>query len=75
MTKDRSVPVDMADLKLIVVVFEANLINNSKEWWIDIGATRHPCSEKEMFSLYTPLNGRNSSWVILLFSTSLGWGR
>ena len=27
---------------------------NTKEWWVDTGATRHVCSEKKMFSTYNP---------------------
>ncbi|KAL0352509.1 UNVERIFIED_CONTAM: hypothetical protein Scaly_1639600 [Sesamum calycinum] len=54
----RSVPIDLGELNLSVVVFEANLVDNPREWWIDTGATRHICSDKEMFSTYTPINGR-----------------
>ena len=37
---------DMFDIDLTVVISEVNLVgSNPKEWWIDIGATRHvlPC--------------------------------
>ncbi|KAL0315721.1 UNVERIFIED_CONTAM: Retrovirus-related Pol polyprotein from transposon TNT 1-94 [Sesamum radiatum] len=54
----RSVPIDLGELNLSAVVFEANLVGNPREWWIDTGATRHICSDKEMFSTYTPINGR-----------------
>ncbi|KAL0282450.1 UNVERIFIED_CONTAM: hypothetical protein Sradi_7261100 [Sesamum radiatum] len=54
----RSVPIDLGELNLSAVVFEANLVDNPREWWIDIGATRHICSNKEMFSTYTPINGK-----------------
>ncbi|KAL0418531.1 UNVERIFIED_CONTAM: Retrovirus-related Pol polyprotein from transposon TNT 1-94 [Sesamum radiatum] len=54
----RSVPIDLGKLNLSAVVFEANLVDNPREWWIDTGATRHICSDKEMFSTYTPINGR-----------------
>ncbi|KAL0367632.1 UNVERIFIED_CONTAM: Retrovirus-related Pol polyprotein from transposon TNT 1-94 [Sesamum radiatum] len=54
----RSVPIDLGELNLSAVVFEANLVDNPREWWIDTGATRHICSDKEMFSTYTPINGR-----------------
>ncbi|KAL0416780.1 UNVERIFIED_CONTAM: hypothetical protein Slati_3509900 [Sesamum latifolium] len=54
----RSVPINLGELNLSAVVFEANLVDNSREWWIDTGATRHIYSDKEMFSTYTPINGR-----------------
>ncbi|KAK4389523.1 Retrovirus-related Pol polyprotein from transposon TNT 1-94 [Sesamum angolense] len=54
----RSVPIDLGELNLSAVVFEANLVDNPREWWIDTGATRHICSDKEMFSTYTPINGK-----------------
>ncbi|KAL0419143.1 UNVERIFIED_CONTAM: hypothetical protein Sradi_1327800 [Sesamum radiatum] len=54
----RSVPIDLRELNLSVVVVKANLVDNLREWWIDTGATRHICSDKEMFSTYTPINGR-----------------
>ncbi|KAL0440671.1 UNVERIFIED_CONTAM: hypothetical protein Sradi_0006000 [Sesamum radiatum] len=54
----RSVPIDLVELNLSAVVFEANLLDNPREWWIDTGDTRHICSDKEMFSTYTPINGR-----------------
>ncbi|KAL0324704.1 UNVERIFIED_CONTAM: hypothetical protein Scaly_2437500 [Sesamum calycinum] len=37
----RSVPTDLGELNLSVVVFEANLVDNPREWWIDTGTTRH----------------------------------
>ncbi|KAL0284940.1 UNVERIFIED_CONTAM: hypothetical protein Scaly_2834300 [Sesamum calycinum] len=48
-----SVPIDLGELNLSVVVFEANFVDNTREWWIDTGATCHICSDKEMFSTYT----------------------
>ncbi|KAF5931719.1 hypothetical protein HYC85_027890 [Camellia sinensis] len=35
------------------VVFEANLVGNPKEWWVDTGATRHICADKKMFTSYS----------------------
>ncbi|KAL0333150.1 UNVERIFIED_CONTAM: hypothetical protein Scaly_2216500 [Sesamum calycinum] len=54
-TKEKvsSVPIDLGELNLSVVVFEANFVDNTREWWIDTGATCHICSDKEMFSTYT----------------------
>ena len=38
------------------VVSEVNLVGNTKEWWVDTGATRHICSDKKMFSSYEAIN-------------------
>ncbi|KAL0292733.1 UNVERIFIED_CONTAM: hypothetical protein Sangu_3251100 [Sesamum angustifolium] len=69
----RFVPI-VGELNLSAVVFEANLVDNPREWWIDIGATHHIYSNKEMFSTYTPINGRklfmeNSATSNMLEST------
>ncbi|PHU06622.1 hypothetical protein BC332_23111 [Capsicum chinense] len=32
---------------------ECNLVGNPHEWWMDSGATRHVCSNKELFSSFT----------------------
>lgn len=45
------------ELMLSTIVFEANMVDNPKEWFVDTGATRHVCVDKEMFSSYTPING------------------
>ena len=31
-------------------------MGNTKEWWVDTGATRHICSDKKMFSSYEEIN-------------------
>ncbi|KAK4397882.1 hypothetical protein Sango_1263700 [Sesamum angolense] len=54
----RSVPIDLGELNLSTMVIEANFVDNPRKWRIDTGATRHICSDKEMFSTYTPINGR-----------------
>ncbi|XP_019242644.1 PREDICTED: uncharacterized protein LOC109222783, partial [Nicotiana attenuata] len=33
---------------------ECNLVGNPREWWIDLGATRHVCANKELFTSYAP---------------------
>ncbi|PHU09350.1 Aquaporin TIP4-2 [Capsicum chinense] len=32
---------------------ECNLVRNPREWWMDSGATRHVCANKELFSSFT----------------------
>nr|XP_016458323.1 PREDICTED: uncharacterized protein LOC107782004 [Nicotiana tabacum] len=39
---------------LCAMLSECNLVGNLKEWWIDSGATRHVCANKELFSSYAP---------------------
>lgn len=40
------------ELNFSGVVSEFNLVQNSAQWWVDTGATRHVCSDKSMFSAY-----------------------
>ena len=48
---------DVSDMNLSVVVSEVNFIgSNTKEWWVDTGATRHVCSDKKMFSSYQTID-------------------
>ena len=43
---------DVSDINLSIVVSEMNLVGDTKEWWVDTEATRHICSDKNMFSKY-----------------------
>ncbi|RVW83338.1 Retrovirus-related Pol polyprotein from transposon TNT 1-94 [Vitis vinifera] len=43
---------DVFEMNLSAVVSECNIVGNTKEWWVDTGATRHICSNKWMFSTY-----------------------
>ena len=48
---------DVSDMNLSVVVSEVNFTgSNTKEWWVDTGATRHVCSDKKMFSSYQTID-------------------
>ena len=41
---------EVADISLFAVVSKVNMVgSNPREWWIDIGATRHVYSNREMF--------------------------
>ena len=63
---------DVFDIDLTVIISEVNLVgSNPKEWWIDIGATRHVCSDKKMFSTFEPIEtgekvfmGNSTTWDI-----------
>ena len=44
---------DVSDINLSAMVSEVNLVgSNPKEWWIDTGAIRHVCSNKELFIFF-----------------------
>ncbi|KAF3654763.1 hypothetical protein FXO38_15007 [Capsicum annuum] len=39
---------------LCAMFLECNLVVNTREWWMDSGATRHVCANKELFSSFAP---------------------
>ena len=44
---------DVSNIHITVAISKVILVGfNYKELWIDIGATRHVCSSKKMFSTY-----------------------
>ena len=46
---------DVFENNLTIVISEVNLVgSNPKERWVDIGDTRHLCSDKKMFSTFDP---------------------
>ncbi|XP_073137614.1 uncharacterized protein [Henckelia pumila] len=48
-----SISKEVSNINLCVVISEVNLVgSNPREWWIDTGATRHVCSDKEMFATF-----------------------
>ena len=45
--------VTQTNINLSAVISKVNLVGgNTKEWWVDTGATRRVCLEKKMFSTY-----------------------
>ena len=47
---------NVSNISFSAIVSEVNLVGNTKEWWVDTGATRHICSDKKMFSSYKAIN-------------------
>ncbi|KAF3627657.1 putative glucan endo-1,3-beta-glucosidase A-like [Capsicum annuum] len=37
---------------LCAMLLECNLVGNSREWWMNSGATRHFCPNKEFFAVF-----------------------
>ena len=58
MTEEEKLAIEVSDLMLSVVVFEANMVDNSKKWWIDTKITCHVCLDRKMFFSYVQINGR-----------------
>ena len=44
---------------IAVVVSQANMVTNSKNWVVDSGATRHICANRDDFASYTPVRDDN----------------
>ena len=40
---------------IAVVVSQANMVTNSKNWVVDFGATKHICENRDAFTSYTPV--------------------
>ena len=57
MIEEDNISSEFFDLMLSAVVFEANLVDNPKEWYIDTGATLYICSKRNIFSTYVEVNG------------------
>ncbi|KAL0296314.1 UNVERIFIED_CONTAM: hypothetical protein Sradi_6683500 [Sesamum radiatum] len=49
----RSVLIDLGELNLSTVVFEANLVDNPREWWMILALPAISVPTKRCFNLYT----------------------
>ncbi|RVW39323.1 Retrovirus-related Pol polyprotein from transposon TNT 1-94 [Vitis vinifera] len=58
-----------------LVLFEANMVDNLNEWWVNTCVTRHVCGERNMFSSYVPINGRNLIMGNFATSRIMGIGK
>ncbi|CAL9024439.1 unnamed protein product, partial [Prunus brigantina] len=48
MTDEEKLSNKIFDINLLVVISEVNLVSNTKEWWVDTGATCHICSDRKI---------------------------
>nr|XP_009613533.1 uncharacterized protein LOC104106651 [Nicotiana tomentosiformis] len=48
---------------LCAMLLECNLVENSREWWIDSGETRHVCANKELFTSYAPAGPNETDFM------------
>lgn len=44
--------INVTEDMLAAVVFETNVVSDTSDWWIDTGATRYICGNKNSFSTY-----------------------
>lgn len=47
---------DVNDIDLSTVISEVNLVEDTKEWWMDTGSTCHVCLDQNLFSSYHPVD-------------------
>ncbi|XP_075659149.1 uncharacterized protein LOC142629035 [Castanea sativa] len=56
--------VAQTNMNFVAVNSELNLVGrNTKEWWMNTGATRHVYSEKKMFSIYNPVGNEEKFFM------------
>ncbi|KAF3638365.1 putative phosphoserine aminotransferase, chloroplastic-like [Capsicum annuum] len=48
---------------LCVMLSECNLVGNPRKWWMNFGATRYVCANKELFSMFAPAQGEEKIFI------------
>ena len=54
--RNRPDPAPQANLTgepLTTMITEIHLVGGSEGWWVDTGASRHVCYDRDMFTTYT----------------------
>ncbi|KAL6577787.1 hypothetical protein OROMI_010115 [Orobanche minor] len=72
---EKSLINSMSNLNLCAIVFEASLVDNSREYFVDTCATCYICSDREAFSNYIPMLDRTFHMGNLLAINVAGVGR
>ncbi|XP_048442449.1 uncharacterized protein LOC125478346 [Pyrus x bretschneideri] len=49
-TEEERLSKKISNINLAAVVSEVHMVGNTKEWWVDTGATRHICFDRKMFT-------------------------
>ncbi|XP_048444674.1 uncharacterized protein LOC125479439 [Pyrus x bretschneideri] len=47
----------------VAVVSEVNLLTNSNDWFVDTGATRHVCADRNLFVTYQSVDGGENLYM------------
>ena len=54
-----------ANKNLVAMISEINLLEDDNAWWVDSGATKHVCKNKNFFKTMKPVeDGTIYSWEI-----------
>ncbi|KAL6505616.1 hypothetical protein OROHE_022995 [Orobanche hederae] len=72
---EKSLINSMSNLDLCAIVFEASLVDNSREYFVDTCATCYICSDREAFSNYIPMLDCTFHMGNLLTINASGIGR
>ncbi|KAB2632504.1 DNA polymerase zeta catalytic subunit-like [Pyrus ussuriensis x Pyrus communis] len=54
---------NVAEDTFVAVVSEVNLLTNSNDWFVDTGATRHVCADRNLFVTYQSVDGGENLYM------------